>query len=402
LLQNHGALTRAELVRRSGISRATVSGVVAALLEEGFIHEVPPPSGGRDGRVGRPSALLTLDPSSGAAVGIDVDHDCLRVVVADLSHTVLAEAERPLDIDHDADTAMALAADLMHLVVAEAALEPSQILGVGMALAGPLDRATGRPNPSSISPSWVGVDAAQEMRRHVGHIVHIDNDANLGALAESMWGAGRGASDAAYVKVDTGVGAALILGGQIYRGAVGTAGEIGHSTIAEDGPVCRCGNRGCLERFVGTPALLESLRGSHGDLSVHDLLRLAAAGDSGCRRVIGDAGRLIGVQIANLCNLLNPRRVIIGGSLSAAGDILLDPIRASLDRCALPMAAATAEVVVGELGDRATVLGALSLVFRQVDPFELKSRRGPVPVARIQPPITQTVGAGTSGRSSSV
>jgi len=402
LLQDHGALTRAELVRRSGISRATVSGVVAALLEDGFICEVPPPSGGRDGRVGRPSALLTLDPSSGAAVGIDVDHDCLRVVVADLSHTVLAEAERPLDIDHDADTAMALAADLMHLVVGEAGLEPSQILGVGMALAGPLDRATGRPNPSSISPSWVGLDAAREMRRHVGHIVHIDNDANLGALAESMWGAGRGAGDAAYVKVDTGVGAALILGGQLYRGAVGTAGEIGHSTVAEDGPVCRCGNRGCLERFVGTPALLESLRGSHGDLSVHDLLRLASAGDSGCRRVIGDAGRLIGVQIANLCNLLNPRRVIIGGSLSAAGDILLDPIRASLDRCALPMAAATAEVVVGELGDRATVLGALSLVFRQVDPFELKPRRDPVPVARIQPAVTQAVDAGASGRSSSV
>src|SRR5436190_798611 len=138
-----------------------------------------------DGRVGRPSALLTLDPASGAAVGIDVDHDCLRVVVADLSHTVLAEAERPLDIDHDADTAMALAADLMHLVVAEAELDPSQILGVGMALAGPLDHATGRPNPSSISPSWVGVVAAREMQRQVGHIVHIDKDAHLGAQAES-------------------------------------------------------------------------------------------------------------------------------------------------------------------------------------------------------------------------
>jgi len=402
LLQDHGALTRADLVRRSGISRATVSGVVAALLEEGFIREVAPPSGGRDGRVGRPSSLLTLDPASGAAVGIDVDHDCLRVVVADLSHTVLAEAERSLDIDHDADTAMALAADLMHLVIAEAGLEPSQILGVGMGLSGPLDRATGRPNPSSISPSWVGVDAAREMRRHVGHVVHIDNDANLGALAESMWGAGRGASEAAYVKIDTGVGAALILGGQIYRGAVGTAGEIGHTTIGEDGAVCRGGNRGCLERFVGAPALLESLRGSHGDLSVHDLLRLAAAGDAGCRRVIGDAGRLIGVQVANLCNLLNPRRVIIGGSLSAAGDILLDPIRASLERCALPMAAATAEVVAGELGDRATVLGALSLVFRQVDPFELKPRRGPVSVARIRPSIREAVGAGPPGRSSSV
>src|SRR6266566_688710 len=186
LLQDHGALTRADLVRRSGISRATVSGVVAALLDEGFIREVAPPSGGRDGRVGRPSSLLTLDPASGAAVGIDVDHDCLRVVVA------------------------------------EAGLEPSQILGVGMGLSGPLDRVTGRPNPSSISPSWVGVDAAREMQRHVGHVVHIDNDANLGALAESMWGAGRGASEAAYVKVDTGGGAALILVGQIYPSSVWT------------------------------------------------------------------------------------------------------------------------------------------------------------------------------------
>jgi predicted NBD/HSP70 family sugar kinase len=374
LLQDHGALTRSDLVRRSGISRATISSVVAALVDEGYLREIDPPNVDRQGRAGRPSSLLTLDPSGGAAVGIDVDHDCLRVVVADLSHTVLAEADRPLELDHDAETAMALAADLAHLVVNQAGIRPDQVVGVGMALAGPLERATGRPNPSSISPSWVGIDAASAMERHIGYPVHIDNDANLGALAESMWGAGRGVSEAAYVKVDTGVGAALILGGQIYRGAVGTAGEIGHSTVAEDGPVCRCGNRGCLERFVGAPALLESLRGSHGDLAMHDMLRLAEAGDTGCRRVIQDAGRLIGVQLANLCNLLNPHRVIIGGALSAAGDLLLDPIRASLERCALPMAAATAEVVPGELGERATVLGALSLVFRKVDPFELRPR----------------------------
>jgi predicted NBD/HSP70 family sugar kinase len=392
LLQDHGALTRSEIVRRSGISRATVSEVVASLLSEGFVREIEPASGAHQGKAGRPSARLTLDPSTGAAVGIDVDHDRLRVVVADLSHTVLAEADRPLDIDHDADTAMALAADLVHQVLSEAALDPDQVLGVGMGLAGPLDRATGRPNPSSISPSWVGVDAAREMQRHIGYAVHIDNDANLGGLAESMWGAGRGVSEAAYVKVDTGVGAALILGGQLYRGSVGTAGEIGHSTIAEDGPVCRCGNRGCLERFVGAPALLESLRGSHGDLSVGEMIRLAAAGDAGCRRVIGDAGRLIGVQIANLCNLLNPTKVIIGGSLSEAGDALLDPIRASLERCALPMAAATAEVVAGELGNRATVLGALSLVFRNVDPFDLRPRSHAAAVTRIRP----TVAMGTS------
>jgi predicted NBD/HSP70 family sugar kinase len=376
---------------------------VANLLEEGFIREREPSVEGTRGKVGRPGAVLTLDPAAGAAVGIDIDHDCLRVVVADLSHTVLAEAERPLEMDHDSDVAMSLAAQLMREVIGRAGLDPAQILGVGMALSGPLDMATGKANPSSISPSWVGIDAAREMEKRVGHAVHLDNDANLGALAELMWGAGRGVTEAAYVKIDTGIGASLILGGQIYRGAVGTAGEIGHSTIAEDGPVCRCGNRGCLERFVGAPALLESLRGSHGDLSINDLLRLADAGDAGCRRVIGDAGRLIGVQVANLCNLLNPQRVIIGGSLSAAGDVLLDPMRASLERCALPMAAATADVVAGELGGRATVLGALGLVLRRVDPVELRPARRKSPgVARIRPDVEPVASGAQRRRSGSV
>jgi predicted NBD/HSP70 family sugar kinase len=251
--------------------------------------------------------------------------------------------------------------------------------------------------PSSISPSWVGIDAAREMGKRVGRVVHVDNDANLGALAELMWGAARGVSEAAYIKVDTGIGASLILGGQIYGGAIGTAGEIGHTTIAEGGPVCRCGNRGCLERYVGTEALLDALRGSRGDLTIDDLLRLAADGDVGCRRVIGDAGRLLGIQLANLCNLFNPERLIIGGSLGAAGDVLLDPIRESLDRWALPAAAAAVEVVPGELGIRATVLGAIRLVLRRVDPIDIRpaSRRRST-VARIRPDAT--AGSGSEAR----
>jgi predicted NBD/HSP70 family sugar kinase len=364
------------------MSRATVSSIVADLVHDGLIHETGTADGG--GKVGRPGSVLTLDPASGAAVGIDVDHDRLRVIVTDRCSSVLAESEEALELDHDARAAMALAAEMVRDGIGRAAVDPSSVLGVGMALAGPIDLVTGRANPSSISPSWVGIDVAAEMTAQMGYPVVIDNDANLGALAELMFGAARGASEAAYVWLDTGVGAALIVHGEPYRGALGTAGEIGHSTIDEDGPVCRCGNRGCLERAVGTPALLGSLRGSHGDLTVVDMLALAGAGDIGCRRVIADAGRLIGVQIGNLCNLLNPERVIIGGSLSAAGDLLLDPIRDSLARSALPAAASTARVVVGELGDRATVLGASSLVVRQADPLEPGIVVGPPP-APIRP-----------------
>jgi predicted NBD/HSP70 family sugar kinase len=298
---------------------------------------------------------------------------------------VVAEAEHPLEMDHEARAVMSLAATLVRNAIADADFERDRVLGAGIALAGPVDQVTGRAKPSSISPSWVRIDVASEMTTLLGYPVYVDNDANLGALAELMFGAARGENDAVYVWVDTGIGAALIINAQPYRGAIGTAGEIGHSTIDENGPVCRCGNRGCLERFVGAPALLAHLHGMHGDLSVDDLLQLALAGDVGCRRVIADAGRLLGIQIGNLCNLLNPRRVIIGGSLSAAGDLLLDPIRSSLARSALPAAVATAEVVAGQLGNRATALGACALVFREADSLEIGSAPARPSLARIRP-----------------
>jgi predicted NBD/HSP70 family sugar kinase len=233
------------------MSRATVSTIVSELIGDGLIHETQVTTA--PGRVGRRGAMLTLDPASGATIGIDFDHECLRVMIVDRSFTVVAEAEHPLEMDHEADAVMSLAASSVRSAIAEAGIEGDRVLGVGIALAGPVDQVTRRAKPSSISPSWVEIDVASEMTALLGYPVHIDNDANLGALAELMFGAARGANDAVYVWDDTGIGAALIIDGQPYRGAVGTAGEIGHSTIDENGPVCRCGNRGCLERFVGRP-----------------------------------------------------------------------------------------------------------------------------------------------------
>jgi predicted NBD/HSP70 family sugar kinase len=221
---------------------------------------------------------------------------------------------------------------------------------------------------SSILPGWIGMTAETEMRRRLDIPVMVDNDANLGALAEAAFGAGRAAGDLIYLKVSSGIGAGLILNGRLYRGSQGLAGELGHVLVDPNGIVCRCGNRGCLETVAATGALVDLLRRSHGeDLTVHDMLGAARGGDLGCRRVIHDAGRALGQVVATLLNALNPELLVVGGDLAAAGDLLLDGVRESVRRAALPEASRGAEVVAGVLGERAQVLGALALVVSEAD-----------------------------------
>jgi predicted NBD/HSP70 family sugar kinase len=147
----------------------------------------------------------------------------------------------------------------------------------------------------------------------------------------------------------------------VFRGSAGTAGEIGHLTIDENGPICRCGNRGCLDTFVGSRALLNSLAASHGPLRLRDIITRALADDLGCRRVVEDAGRRVGVAVAGLVNLFNPEVIVVGGKMAEAGDLILNPMREALDRCAIPSAAATVELRPAELGDAADVMGAIEL-----------------------------------------
>ena len=197
----------------------------------------------------------------------------------------------------------------------------------------------------------------------------VDNDANLGALAEAAFGAGRDAGDLVYLKVSSGIGAGLILNGRLYRGSAGLAGELGHVLVDPDGIVCRCGNRGCLEtvaghRRAGRPAAPLPRRGPHGARHARGRARRAT---SAAAASIPDAGRAIGRAVATLLNVLNPELLVIGGDLAAAGDLLLDGIARAVGRAALPEAARRAEVVAGVLGERAQVLGALALVVSEAD-----------------------------------
>lgn len=362
LLRENGEMTQASLARASGLSPATVSNIVRGLRAAGAVDAAP-------GTAGRRGVNIALRRSAGYAVGIDFGHRHLRVLIADLAHTVVAEASCPLTADHAAADGIAMAADMVRAALADAGADSAEVIGVAMGLPGPLDCLTGAVTSATILPGWVDVPAAELMGTKLGLPVQVDNDANLGALAEMTWGAGQDCEDLVYLKIATGVGAGLVLAGRIYRGAFGTAGEIGHTTLDENGPVCRCGNRGCLEMYVGGAALAALLHRPGPPLGPRELIALAERGDLACRRVIADAGRVLGIAVANLCNLVCPARVVVGGAMAAAGDLLLEPLRASLCRVALHPVNRTA-VVRGVLGERAQVLGAVALVLRDSAYFD--------------------------------
>ncbi|MEU9997742.1 ROK family transcriptional regulator [Streptomyces sp. NPDC050848] len=356
-----GSLTQAEIARATGLSAATVSNIVRELKDGGTVDVTPTSAGGRRAR------SVSLSGDAGIVIGVDFGHTHLRVAVGNLAHQVLAEESEPLDVDASSAEGFDRAEHLVMRLIGATGIGRDKVVGVGLGVPGPIDVSSGTLGSTSILPGWSGINPADELSGRLGVPVYVDNDANLGALGELVWGSGRGVKDLAYIKVASGVGAGLVIDGRVYRGPGGTAGEIGHITLDESGPVCRCGNRGCLETFTAARYVLPLLQPGHGpDLTMERVVQLAREGDPGCRRVIADVGRHIGSGVANLCNLLNPSRVVLGGDLAEAGELVLGPIRDSVSRYAIPSAARQLSLAPGALGGRAEVLGALALVLSEM------------------------------------
>lgn len=366
VLVRSGPLSRADVIRRTGLSRSTVSAIVRELMADDLVQERADTRmdtsgaelGGR--RSGRPPALLSITGAPSVLVGVDIGHRHVRVAVADLSATSLSEQFLSIDVDHDAAEVLERAAGMVKGCLAEADVSADRVLGVGMGMPGPVDPRTGS-IVSPILPGWVGMAPAAELSRRIGLDVRADNDANLGALGELEYGAARGVADVIYVKVAGGIGAGLILAGRLHRGVTGIAGEIGHVRLQDDGPVCRCGSRGCLETLVAAQNLVGLLQPAYPEtLTVERMLELAHAGDAGVNRILDDAGRAIGRVLADLSNHLNPGAIVVGGDVGSARS-LLRGISDSVQRYAQPDTAAALRVTPGELGDRAELLGALAL-----------------------------------------
>src|SRR4051794_35928847 len=359
-LRHVGGADRAELARMTGLSRATVSGLVGEAIARGHVVESrcerPTPTGRRR----RAPAVLRLDPRGGMVVGVDLGHSHVRVVLADLEATVVGERRIACDVDASPDVALDATVALVDELVGSLGIEPRRLIGVGLGVPRPVVRGPGTPAGGPIPLAWAGAPPAEELSRRLGLPVRIENDANLGVLGEHAHGAARGAKDVVYVKLSTGVGAGLLLDGSLYVGARGIAGDIGHVTVAPTGPICRCGNRGCLETLASTGALARALAPTHGDRpTLRRLLKLVDDGDAVVSRALRDIGRHVGRALAPVCLALDVELVVLGGELGAASPHVLGGVRAELRTM---WGARRIAVRPALLGDRAGALGPVALV----------------------------------------
>ena len=363
-----GGISRAEIARRLNLTRAAVTAIVSDLLTTGIIRE----SESLISHSGRPPVVLEIDPTRGYVIGIDFGASHISLLVADLGAHILEEIEVPLDIQGGPRICLDRADQILQEILLKTKLEIKDILAIGVGVPGPIVSDAGMVLAPPIMPGWDSFPIRDTLEKKWGRPVSLNNDAELGALGEWAAGAGRGESNLAYIKVGTGIGCGLLIDGKIYRGVSGSAGEIGHLTIEENGPLCACGNRGCLEAFAGGRAIAQQamdaiLSGQRtrlasfqtdGTISARQVAAAARQGDLVAQRILGQAGAHIGIAIAGLVNIFNPGMVIIGGGVSQNGDIILEPIRQVVNRRSLPAATRVVHITTAMLGRRSSSIGA--------------------------------------------
>lgn len=376
-----GPRSRAEVAATTGLTRAAVSSLVDELTAAGLVSECGPavPSG----KVGRPGTALALDPQGPAGLGGEIGVEHLAACVVDLRGEVRGWLRR--DVTNRGRTRAAVLADLADLlrdVAGSCGLEPA---GLAVAVPGLVGAADGTVERAA-NLGWSNVPLAAELRlalRAAGAAplaalpLDVDNEANLGGLAE-LW-LGDGPGDFLHLSAEAGIGAALVVDGRLLRGARGYAGEIGHVPVHPDGPPCPCGARGCLEQYAGEAAVLEAagLTGTAGDW-VALLARRAADGDPAVRSALAAAGTALGVAAAGAVNLLDPAALVLGGGYAELAEWLLPAMRAELAGRVTVRTWDDAWLSVSGLGRRGPLLGAATGVVRAVvaDPGRFAAAEG--------------------------
>jgi predicted NBD/HSP70 family sugar kinase len=368
-------MSRLELGHRSGLSAATVTNVVAELLAEGIVVE----AGSEESDGGRPRTILAINPAYGYFVGVDVGETVVCIELFDLTLRSLRTVTHPLTAtDNRPVTVVRHIVAGLDSVLAAAAVRPDNVIGIGIGVPGVVERAGGAGGVLVHAPSWgwQAVPLMAMLDEQITLPIALDNGAKAMAQAELWFGAGRGVDDLAVLLIGTGIGAGIITQGALYRGATNGAGEWGHTTLALDGRLCRCGSRGCLEAYAGAPGIMVSLRaasprsllfkdGDDGDDQEGTIMALVAAavrGDPVAVRVLEDTTHYLGAGIANLINLFNPRRIVVGGWVGQlVGPYILPRLREVVARYALGQLLSAAAVVPGQLGPDAVAMGAATL-----------------------------------------
>jgi len=367
-IYDQGEISRADVARATRLTRPTVSDVVTELMEKGLVEEVGHgPSAG-----GKPPILLSVTDDSRHVIGIDLAAGEFRGGVVNLRGDVKHQVNVPLR-GRDGDAALTLVYELVDELIAAT---DSHLLGIGIGTPGLMDAMNGVVR-WAVNLNWQNLPLRSLLQERYGLPVYVANDSQVAALAEYTFGENRGGRNLIVIKIGHGIGAGIVLNGRLFYGDTFAAGEIGHVTVVENGQQCRCGNFGCLETVASVGAiiqraqaiaqndphsLLHQFAASPEEITVDVVCQAFEAGDEAVRQVILEAGRYLGIAVANLIGVLSTRRILIAGNISCFGEAWLETIRQEMVQRALAVVARKTEVGISSIGPNIVFLGASALV----------------------------------------
>jgi predicted NBD/HSP70 family sugar kinase len=362
MFRRHGPLTRADVARQTGLSRATVNARLNALLTAGLLVA----DGEETPTRGRPAGHFAFNSSRGVLLVADIGATAMRTVLCDLSGRIIEERSESADITDGPAVTLTVVQELFDQMLSAAERGADEVLGVGLDVPGPVDIESGQVISPPIMTGWDRYDIPSWFASHYACPVLVDKDVNAMAFGENRI-VHPNVPNMLFVKIGTGVGSGIIANGQTYRGADGAAGDIGHNQIPirDDAPepLCRCGNTGCVEAYAGGWALVRDLRAEGHDITtVDEAVGLVRAGDTAAVRLARRAGRILGAALADAVSLLNPRVIVVGGQLAHAEEQIFAGIREMIYRRSLPLATRHLHIVPSRLDRRAGVVGLTLLV----------------------------------------
>jgi len=378
-VRKQGPLSRTDLAELLGVSRASVTAIAGNLIELNVLEEV----GHGKSEGGRRPRLLDINAGLGFIAGVDVGATSIDLALANFRGNILEKRSEPADVRKAPEQVLDRVNQLIVELLKEQGAEEEDLVGLGIGLPGPVHYPSGMLIEPPLMPAWDSFPIKDFLRKKFPQTnPAVDNDVNIMAIGEARAGGGKGVDNFFYVKIGTGIGCGIIVNGEIYRGSDGTAGDVGHICVDYNGPVCHCGNPGCLEVMAAGPAIAKrgmeaALSGNSkimaalldenaGTLSAKNVGRAAAAGDQIANKIVADSGRMIGGVLAGLVNFYNPRAIFIGGGVTNIGHHLLSTIRQATLRRATALSTRALQIEYSKLKDDAGVHGAIWLAIENV------------------------------------
>jgi glucokinase-like ROK family protein len=373
IIRNSEPLSRAEIVRLTGLSKSTVSLHVERLLKLGLVVEKQTSSGKR--------TRLEFNHQAGYVVAIDLGATSVDIALCDLDATIKDHRSQELQVTDGPEIVMASIISIIDSILEDNAIQPKSLYGIGMGVPAPVEFSSGLPVNPPIMPGWHKYPLRKILGERYQCVVYIDNDVNMMAVGEMKYGAGVGKQNLLFVKVGSGIGAGIILDGKLYRGENGCAGDIGHVSLKGREELCPCGNKGCLEMIASGRALaklgtklanegesysLKKILNEGGEITAKDIADLAGQGDLLCLSLIRTSGEAIGEVLAGMINFVNPSLILMGGGLSGFGGRWISTIKEIVLRKSTPLATKNLEIRFSQLKEKAGVIGAAALVVDEV------------------------------------